>query len=179
MKQLIASLPDRMGQKKGELLVFEGNIDDANRCLISDVATAQGKNWQVQQWFAGSIVPYAGYGELPKGGKITIQTSKTVGDAFSMKLVAEGPVTVIGIKEELSIDDHYNDYTLTNSTVTIYGAVKVLECYSNRITALDIEEATKLYSLNCYGNQLKQLDLSMHPISTRSSAITTFSQVRR
>lgn len=163
MKQLIASLPDRMGQKKGELLVFEGNIDDANRCLISDVATAQGKNWQVQQWFAGSIVPYAGYGELPKGGKITIQTSKTVGDAFSMKLVAEGPVTVIGIKEELSIDDHYNDYTLTNSTVTIYGAVKILECYSNRITALDIEEATKLYSLNCYGNQLKQLDLSKAP----------------
>ena len=163
MKQLIASLPDRTGQKKGELLVFEGNIDDANRCLISDVATAQGKNWQVQQWFAGSIVPYAGYGELPKGGKITIQTSKTVGDAFSMKLVAEGPVTVIGIKEELSIDDHYNDYTLTNSTVTIYGAVKVLECYSNRITALDIEEATKLYSLNCYGNQLKQLDLSKAP----------------
>lgn len=163
MKQLIASLPDRAGQKKGEILVFEGNIDDANRCLISDVATAQGKNWQVQQWFAGSIVPYAGYGELPKGGKITIQTSKAVGEAFSMKLVAEGPVTVIGIKEELSIDDHYNDYTLTNSTITIYGAVKVLECYSNRITSLDIEEATKLYSLNCYGNQLKQLDLSKAP----------------
>ena len=160
MKQLIASLPDRTGQTEGKLLVFEGNIDDANRCLISDVATAHGKNWQAQQWYAGSIVPYAGYGELPEGGKITIHTSKAVGDLFSMKLIAEGPVTVVGIEEELSIDDHYNDYTLTSSTITIYGAVKVLECYSNRITSLDIEEATKLYWLNCYGNQLKQLDLS-------------------
>lgn len=160
MRKLIASLPDRSGQKEGQLLVFEGNIDDANRCLISDVATAHGKNWQAQQWFSGSIVPYAGYGELPEGGKITIHTNKQAGDTFSMKLVAEGPVTVIGIQEELSIDDLYNDYTLTDNTITIYGAVKVLDCYSNRITSIDIEEATMLYALNCYGNQLKQLDLS-------------------
>ena len=166
MKQLISSLPDRTGQSKGKMLVFEGNIDDANRCLISDVAKAREKNWQMQQWFAGRIVPYAGYGELPEGGKITILTDKKAGDTFSMKVVAEGPVSVLGIEEDLSIDDLYNDYTLTESTITIYGAVKILECYSNQITSIDITEATKLNELNCYGNKLTSLDLSKAPLLT-------------
>lgn len=45
-----------------------------------------------------------------------------------------------------------------------FTSIKILECWSNQLTELDISHNSSLIELNCSGNQLTQLDVSTLPV---------------
>ena len=93
-------------------------------------------------------------------GVITMTTTKLVGETISLRIEANGDVTIDGVKESARTDGGSRDYTLTSQTVTIRGDVTELDCYWNQLTSLDVSSCTALTTLSCSKNQLTSLDVS-------------------
>ena len=93
-------------------------------------------------------------------GVITMTTSKAVGETISLRIEANGDVTIDGVKESARTDGGSRDYTLTSQTVTIRGDVTELDCYWNQLTSLDVSNNTALTTLLCYYGSLTSLNVS-------------------
>ena len=98
-------------------------------------------------------------------GVITMTTSKAVEGTISLKIEANGNVTIDGIKEEPHLG--YGYYTLTNQTITIRGDVTELNCGGNQLTSLDVSDCTALIKLDCRHNNLTSLDVSKNTALTK------------
>ena len=157
MTKMIQSLPDRNDrEKKAVAVVFDSSRNDANRCLASDVAIALKKNWQTAQWanVSGELtaIPYAGYDAVVNDERISMTTAKAIGDKIQLSIVALGPISAKGIKETISASGSPLEYTLTDKEIIIKGAVSVLYCYGNELTALDVSQNKSLVTLVCDDN---------------------------
>ena len=99
-------------------------------------------------------------------GLITMTTSRTVGGIISLRIDANGDITIEGVKETLQTEDRVVYYTLTSQTITIRGDVTELDCSDNQLTSLDVSKNTFLTDLDCFNNQLTSLDLSQNTALT-------------
>ena len=93
-------------------------------------------------------------------GVITMTTSRTVGGIISLRIDANGDITIEGVKETLQTEDKVVYYTLTSQTITIRGDVTSFDCSDNQLTSLDVSKNTSLTDLDCFNNQLMSLDVS-------------------
>ena len=100
-------------------------------------------------------------------GVITMTTSRTVGEIISLRIDANGDITIEGVKETLQTEDRVVYYTLTSQTITIRGDVTRFDCSDNQLTSLDVSKNTSLTDLDCFNNQLMSLDVS------KNTALTT------
>ena len=91
-------------------------------------------------------------------GVITMTTPKRVGENIKLYIMANGNVTIEGVKEPSS--EGTAIYTLTSQTVTVRGDVTALSCDQERLTSLNLSGCTALTWLGCYNNQLTSLNLS-------------------
>lgn len=111
--------------------------------------------------------------------KITLTTTKPVGESLVFAInAAESDkssvwidlnnngvkdsgeaVTKFGVEEDVS-------YNLGSSTISIYGKITMLYCYSNQLTSLDISKNTTLQMLDCNENKLTSLDVSKNTALT-------------
>ena len=55
--------------------------------------------------------------------------------------------------------DKFVKYTLGAKTVTVYGKVTLLDCFSNQLATLDVSNNTALTELACRWNPLTELDV--------------------
>ncbi|WP_455773036.1 leucine-rich repeat domain-containing protein [Porphyromonas asaccharolytica] len=155
MTRLVTNLPSRTGLRSGNLVVISRSESEGNLCRPSEVAIAQEKNW-ISKWEDGDLCK--GIGE----GVITMTTSRSVGDSFELRIVAEEDVVIEGIREKLigGIGRLYKVYTLTSQTVTVRGHVTSLDCSNRDLTSLNVSGCTSLTELDCHKNQLPSLDVS-------------------
>ena len=93
-------------------------------------------------------------------GVITMTTSRTVGGIISLRIDANGDITIEGVKETLQTEDRVVYYTLTSQTITIRGDVTRVDCSDNQLTSLDVSKNTALTKLYCFSNQLTSLNVS-------------------
>ncbi|WP_299369278.1 hypothetical protein [uncultured Porphyromonas sp.] len=100
-------------------------------------------------------------------GLITMTTSRTVGGIITLRIDANGDITIEGVKETLQTEDRVVYCTLTSQTITIRGDVTELDCSDNQLTSLDVSKNTSLTDLDCFNNQLMSLDVS------KNTALTT------
>ena len=100
-------------------------------------------------------------------GLITMTTSRTVGGIISLRIDANGEITIEGVKETLQTEDRVVYYTLTSQTITIRGDVTRFDCSDNQLTSLDVSKNTSLTDLDCFNNQLTSLDLSQNTALTK------------
>ncbi|WP_244869680.1 InlB B-repeat-containing protein [Porphyromonas uenonis] len=104
-------------------------------------------------------------------GVITMTTSRKVGETIELMIMANGSVSISGVRENARTDGSYTRYTLTSQTVTIRGNVTELSCSNflnpSQLTSLDISGCTALTTLYCSYSQLTSLDVS------KNTALTT------
>ena len=93
-------------------------------------------------------------------GVITMTTSNRVRSSITLKIKANGYVSIDGVQESARTDGYGKDYTLTSQTVTIRGDVTYLNCGDNYLTSLDVSGCTALTELRCFQNELTSLDVS-------------------
>ena len=102
---------------------------------------------------------------------LTVKSGEAIKIDFQAAAAAT-PVRIVSGSNTQNITvgtDWYNGstpstYTVTAraSTMTVYGDIKVLDCYTNRanLTAIDLSHNTQLTELYCSNNTLTSLDLS-------------------
>lgn len=164
MRQVIATLPNRMEQaKEGHFFGIDTkNAKEANCIYSKDVATAQTKKWSVLNYSDGDNdgngLPYAGTLEPVSSSRITLTTDKAIGEYIGLNFRAEGDVTVTGAEY-----DSPGYYRLTAQTVSLSGKVVKLDCSSNQLTSVDIREAKELEQFLCDDNRLTAIQMAETP----------------
>ena len=106
------------------------------------------------------------YGQVGSG-IITMTTAKNVGDQISLDIMADGDITIEGVKGKAIKD--YNFYTIENQQIVIRGNVTTLSCDNNQLAALDVSQNSTLTELSCSQNQLTALDISHNTALTELS----------
>ena len=153
MTNLMNGLPNRVGLGQGTVRVEDNEgYFPSNICLKTDVAIARAKNWNTN---------YSGIGS----GKVTLTTTRALGERVHIALGANGNIAMEGAVTP----DYYDNYLLTNQTVTLYGDVTGLYVYGSQLTDLDLSALTTLQELECYNNALTKLNLSTNPNLKRVS----------
>jgi Leucine-rich repeat (LRR) protein len=158
MDALIASLPDRTGAEAGKFTVASDKELDTNRniCTTTQVDAARAKNWN-SFYYSNANSAYLDYsGE--RQYVITMTTAKAVGKTINFIIKSTGDITLTGVSEAYS--PQRDTYTLTAPTVTITGAVTILSCSGDSLTALDVSQNSLLQELWCSNNLLTALDVS-------------------
>ena len=122
---------------------------------------------QLRIWLFALLATLLASSTLLAEGVITMTTSRTVGGIISLRIDANGDITIEGVKETLQTEDKVVYYTLTSQTITIRGDVTSFDCSDNQLTSLDVSKNTSLTDLDCFNNQLMSLDVS------KNTALTT------
>ena len=153
MTALVESLPDRTGKETGKLYLKIADEDDESAILLSDIAIAEGKNWEVLYTTRVKI----------ESGSITYTTSLEVGAETAFTVRPTDEITSIEgateIKESLSSDGKSKFYTfkLTSQTVKINGVIERFKATFKNITSLDVTNMYSLNTLDCTANEIVTL----------------------
>ena len=172
MTRLMNSLPNRTGQKTGELIVFQEPLPEGNRCLKSDVFIAMGKNWKTLKinldkdpWETDN---YEGF--VPTYYKVTLTTEgegtlKTIG-AIDLNAVAYGTVLTI----EATPAEGYYLAALTANGADILETKKIVITGATIVNATFIKKSTSIVTLTKEGegtlNATGAADLNAVPEGT-------------
>ena len=88
-----------------------------------------------------------------EAGKNTVKVKAKTADG--------NPITVVGCNETTLASDVETTLTakVAGTQITLQGTITELNCYSNKLTELDVQGLTALQELNCHTNQLTTLDV--------------------
>ena len=103
---------------------------------------------QLRIWFFVLLGALLTSSSLLAQGIITMTTSRTVGGIISLRIDANGDITIEGIKKTLQTEDRVVYCTLTSQTITIRGDVTGFDCSDNQLTSLDVSKNTSLTDLD-------------------------------
>lgn len=105
--------------------------------------------------------------------QISFSTTKAVGETIKLGIFAESinqstiwiDLNNNGIKEVGEVvaffsESETENYVLGAQTISIYGKVKMLACYNNNLTSLDVSKNNELTNLECYVNDLVNINVS-------------------
>ena len=160
MTQLLRSLPDRKGQKRGELnILYDGAKEENGPLLRPDAFVAINKNWALGK---GSGQNWQYYTGADANTIVMTTTQDQYRKGFiTLAIVADGDVSIDGVYEDrIATDGSEKKYTLSGNQVTIRGKVTKLHCSNNQLTSLNLFYSSILKELECAGNLLTELDLS-------------------
>ena len=180
LDRIYCALPDRTSETNGVIQpVYNSSSSNHATVLATNAANATSKNWKVQYYNDDTDIPAttgtyvcSGLPPVPKP-YITLTVKKDSAIRLDFKAAAAGaPVRIVSGSNTQDItvgttwyDGHSpSSFTVTagSTTITIYGDIKVLDCYTNRanLTAIDLSHNTQLTVLYCSNNTLTSLDLS-------------------
>ena len=109
--------------------------------------------------------------EIPQDKyKMVLTTNKSVGETIRLWIdaaEADRPDVWVDLNNNGTKDDgeavtefdKFVKYTLGAKTVTVYGKVTLLDCFSNQLATLDVSNNTALTELACRWNPLTELDV--------------------
>ena len=161
MAALVASLPtvdvaDNGGQNGVFRVVDLDAETEQNVITPSQVTTARGKNWTVYGRINGDWEEY--------GGRMPINSINFPDTNFRNYLLSQsyGSDGLLTAEEIAGITTLYLAYKRIADLTGIehFTALKVLQCYSNQLTSLDLSHNTLLSILDCSNNQLTALNVS-------------------
>ena len=153
MTALVESLPDRTGKEVGKLYLKNCAEDDKSAILLSDIAIAEGKNWEVLYNSSVKI----------ESGSITFTTSKSVDDETYFTVRATDEITSIEGAKDINVSysstgkSKYYTFKLTSQTVKINGVIDRFEATFEDITSLDVTKMYSLSTLDCTANKIVTL----------------------
>ena len=188
MKRLVEALPTIKGARPARMIVVDTESPlEENNCMMSHVAIAKERNWELYD-YKGSpqrMDLYYGKDYVPtlSSNYITLQTRLIAGDQIKlMWSVKEGnPHVELDGATILRTDNYGNGPVyvclLTDSKVKVTGDLLMLDCSDNLVTSIDLSHCTILEELYCHKNgYLQSLDVSMLPslkrIITTDCALT-------
>ena len=97
--------------------------------------------------------------EMPKGGILTLNPNKLT-IKVEAKTADGSAIEVEGCTETTLASDTETELHATGTTVALRGKITELSCSDNELTALGVRDLTALQKLDCYNNQLTDLDTS-------------------
>lgn len=106
-------------------------------------------------------LPNVSYAQTQETPVITMTTSRKAGEKIRLGIRSEGEIRIEGVEEEAETMGQ-KEYTLTQTSVSIYGDIRELGCNSNQLASLDVSKNTGLRKLSCVDNQPTELDVSMN-----------------
>ena len=181
LDDIFCTLPDRTGNTNGKIQpIFNSSSPNHATVLATNKANAINKNWKVQYYKDDTDIPattgtyVCGSSSQPNMDSYITLTVKS-GEAIKLDLKAAAAGTPVRIvsgsnTRDITVSTTWYDgntpssfiVTAGSTTMTIYGDIKVLDCYTNRanLTAIDLSHNTQLTELYCSNNTLTSLDLS-------------------
>ncbi len=150
---ILTALPDRTGKDTpGELDCLDN--PGYNDFSTEQSAAAAAKNWII----TGALVPPAvdilttdNFPDDKFRTWLTAQTAwDTNGDGILSRAEAEAVTKIIVVEEGITSLDG----------IELFSKLTRLDCYSNKITELDVSGLTNLTWLDCYNNKITELDVS-------------------
>ncbi len=182
MTDLMNALPQRESADEALLQVYnslpENGQKDNNICLVSDVNVAKAKGWKVYDFKAyenKGLNTYAGVQASNQDVEcITIERSDNSGDWRLMisSDVKEDIKTLWvdingnGVRdtgEDVTLFNRVEDFSNKEKKITIYGKVGFLDCSNIKVTSVDVSKAKSLKTLQAWGNDLTNIDVSQNP----------------
>ena len=160
LTELVNNLPDRKGQKRGELYILYDGAREGNGTLLrTDVFATMNKNWALGKGSGRNWQYYTG-ADVNTIAMTTTQDQYRKG-FITLAIVADGDVSIDGVYEDrIATDGSEKKYTLSGNQITIRGKVTKLHCSNNQLTSLNLFYSSILEELECAGNLLTELDLS-------------------
>lgn len=95
--------------------------------------------------------------------EIRLKTQKEVGSKVSFSLVADGELSISGVKEKAQSSNEPQEYTLEQQEILLQGNIKTLKVGNAELTELTIQGCPSLEALDCSQNLLQELDLTGAP----------------
>ena len=150
MQTLVNSLCDRSGTLQGILQVYNHETATGNEMTTDQVAAARAKNWRVD--YSGVAVG------LP------INEENFPDENFRNWILDQdyGADGILTDEEIAGVTEIYVSYMDISdlSGIEFFTALENLDCFYNKLTALDVSKNTALAYLDCRCNQLTALDVS-------------------
>ena len=177
MVKLLSALPeyrafsaddwdDYMGLNPQGIYLLEKTELEGNFAYEDEVAIATAKGWPV---YSMNIELYGEEKPQPYTGEkrpdsplqeeqIVIVSAKNKGEYIGLNMSTDGDVTVSGASY-----DSPGYYKLEESTITITGKVKKLDCSSNKLLSVDASKALSLEQLLVDDNEISSITLGELP----------------
>ena len=142
-------------QRSNGVLIVVNKDGDNNQMTVKQMEAAKAKGWQVVM-NDGS--------EYPGIPGLAIEEDNFPDDRFRLWLLAQdygadGFLTDAEIAEVYSIDVSSKGITSLQG-IEYFTALTSLDCYENQLTELDLSKNTNLEMLRCHSNKLKGLDVT-------------------
>ncbi|MGI6572186.1 MAG: leucine-rich repeat domain-containing protein [Fermentimonas sp.] len=154
----------------GELVIINTKDEnEGNEATVENVNAAKAKGWAVYDYNDDDKIPYEpGEGaEDPAGPKVSMTTSKGIGDEIKIRVDSEADVWIDLNNNKIQDEDEavtvfgdFATYTIKSKNLAIYGDITRLQVQDNQLTALDVSQLENLNWLTCQRNDLSSLDLS-------------------
>ncbi len=154
---LINGLPDRSKEKEAGLIMFFNPVDvpdDQNRCTMAQVAAAQQKGWQTQEWDGKYWNPFLGSDATVGSGLLTFTTAQYPQQYLRIGGTATSLVELQGADGRW-INNRSFRILLRSQQVSIKGDLTLLVADETYMTALDASQMPLLERLDCTLNLLK------------------------
>ena len=177
MVKLLSALPeyrafsaddwdDYMGLNPQGIYLLEKTELEGNFAYEDEVAIATAKGWPV---YSMNIELYGEEKPQPYTGEkrpdsplqeeqIVLVSAKNKGEYIGLNMSTDGDVTVSGASY-----DSPGYYKLEESTITITGKVKKLDCSSNKLLSVDASKALSLEQLLVDDNEISSITLGELP----------------
>lgn len=174
IQQMIKTIPDISNQipdgtglsdTYGKLFIVDITTegDRENEITKSQVRDLLLKGWYVLDY--GTIEAYEGIEDkTPTPSRISMKTGIPTGGRLKLRISADGPVELQGLKGEL-VYDQWCAYEITGEDIVLEGNITRFDCSDNGsesiigVTELDVSRCPGLVSLSAWGNNLTSLDL--------------------
>ncbi|MDE6368347.1 MAG: hypothetical protein K2K94_03835, partial [Muribaculaceae bacterium] len=165
MANFIATMPE--ARTTGLIYIVDTRADEeSNVCTMDNVRAFAEKGWATMDYLGGTgtdtqlgkFYPGCDYVPTVSDRKITLTTTRHAGEKITLNISSGANISINGV-EEAGTSGKLT-YTLTSSTIEIFGDVSSFECPDNDITELSFSDPTLLKYIECQNNKIEVLDLS-------------------
>lgn len=165
MADFIATMPE--ARTTGLIYIVDTRAEnESNVCTMDNVRAFAEKGWATMDYLGatgsdtqlGKFYPGCDYVPTVSDRKITLTTTRQAGENITLNISASDNISINGV-EEAGTSGKLT-YTLTASTVEIFGDISSFECPDNDIIELSFSDPSLLKYIECQNNKIASLDLT-------------------